>query len=352
MQLSVTDNKDLFSREDTSFFKGIAVLILLFIHLFSEKRGDLFFSFIQLNGNPLLSYLTLPGQMVVSIFLILSGYGLTQSYQKNVTNGIVQNLKKSFIRIFKLMKLYWFIGILSGIAVTFGGYILIGDIYHNVFEMIIDLLGLAYLFNEPTLNTAWWYMTIIIIAYLLFPIGYRIVKSHPKPVFIGTNIVVFIFLIFFRHGRQAGAADFVIWIVPFIWGIYASEYHIFEKIRKSDMHKRIGRTIILCLLFIPLLLIKQILHTYVFDGYLAVIEIYMLLTLKDSLKINFLEKFLIYLGNKSYSIYLFHSIYILFFPQFVYWLKYPMLIFLYFLGVCILTDKIIMFLYNKMRRSI
>ena len=65
------------SLHDTSVLKGIAICAMLCHHLFYKSPGTGYFVW----------HLAMLGKVCVSIFLLLSGYGLTIQMKKLVTNS-------------------------------------------------------------------------------------------------------------------------------------------------------------------------------------------------------------------------------------------------------------------------
>lgn len=70
------------SKEYTGYLKGVAILLMVFLHLFTNKETDVNLGFLlSINDTPLIYYLTRMCNPV-PFFLILSGYGLYTIYNK------------------------------------------------------------------------------------------------------------------------------------------------------------------------------------------------------------------------------------------------------------------------------
>lgn len=70
------------SKEYTGYLKGVAILLMVFLHLFTNKEADINLGFLlSFNDTPLIYYLTRLCNPV-PFFLILSGYGLYAVYSK------------------------------------------------------------------------------------------------------------------------------------------------------------------------------------------------------------------------------------------------------------------------------
>ena len=75
------------TKQQTVKIKGIAVLMLLFHHLFlNSERADMCSYITGRVGEQILIQVALLGKICVPIFLILSGYGINES-SKNIQGG-------------------------------------------------------------------------------------------------------------------------------------------------------------------------------------------------------------------------------------------------------------------------
>lgn len=123
------------------------------------------------------------GYIGVDIFLFLSGFGLCFSIEKNSKKQFYLN------RFRRIIPLYW-LQIMIGlvIVVVFGG----GNF---PIERLPSLVGLPVI--EKGLPLSNWYVSAIILFYLLFPWLYKVVRKHPLTTLISTNITVLLLLIVF-----------------------------------------------------------------------------------------------------------------------------------------------------------
>ena len=72
-----------FTVDKTNLCKGVAILIMLFHHLFFRPESwSLYFYTIKIREIPLIGYIASQGKMCVAIFIFLSAYGLTFSARK------------------------------------------------------------------------------------------------------------------------------------------------------------------------------------------------------------------------------------------------------------------------------
>lgn len=97
---TMSENKS-FSLTDTLFAKGIALCLLLLHHLFYEKS----YPFSAFLGRSVWVDAAAAAKVCVAVFLILSGYGLTKSFErKNASYA-----RFTFNHIAKLYAGFWFV---------------------------------------------------------------------------------------------------------------------------------------------------------------------------------------------------------------------------------------------------
>ena len=83
----------IFDKRQTNIAKGVAVLLLLWHHLFynNPKSYGKFISVLNINKVPVESVIADLCKVCVAVFLLLSGYGLYRSYQNFCNETIVNN---------------------------------------------------------------------------------------------------------------------------------------------------------------------------------------------------------------------------------------------------------------------
>lgn len=68
------------SKQESLMMKGVAILLMVFLHLFKINYADLYCSLFNIGGTPLPAFIARMANPV-PFFLILSGYGLYASHQ-------------------------------------------------------------------------------------------------------------------------------------------------------------------------------------------------------------------------------------------------------------------------------
>ncbi|MBO4473861.1 MAG: acyltransferase family protein, partial [Clostridiales bacterium] len=98
-----------FDIRQTNITKGVAVLFLLWHHLFynSPEYYDVYTSLCYVNDIPIEAFISDLCQVCVAIFLILSGYGMSKSYSRRREKSAQKSIRfdVSFIKT-SLLRLY------------------------------------------------------------------------------------------------------------------------------------------------------------------------------------------------------------------------------------------------------
>lgn len=328
----------MFDKRQTNLGKGIAVLLLLFHHLFfnNPDQYNSYVSLIWIGNVPLVCKIADLCKVCVYIFLLLSGYGLYKSYQiKNNSGG---ELKRGFLpltvnRITKLLLPFMFIFILFvPIGFFFGRNPL--HIYQGSFlNFILDFLGIAQVFATPTMNETWWYMSVILAFYLLFPLLYKwILKKH---IFVWIMLFCSAALLLVPFYKILFLYYLKIYFFPFCFGICMAEFDLFERFRQKLQGK--GKMVCISLLLVFLTGVLTYFKAVIFASFFAFAIL--LFSYSVFTKNGVLGRFLGFAGKHSGNIFMFHTfIYSYYFHDFIYWFQYPVLIFAVLFIVCMLIS--------------
>lgn len=306
------------SINDTTVLKGVAILLLLAHHLFYKGVG---YDDIHLYGNHyLFKEIGIMSKLCVDIFVFLSGYGLTVSAENSLTNK-----KKYYLhRYVKLMANYWFIWLIFvPISVfvfnrtfedAYGDYILI--------KFVLDFFGIISTFGTLGYNATWWFYSLVIVLYLLFPFIYRMAKEKPVLLLALSLILYFIpinAIIGFRWHT-----------IAFVMGVISCLY-----IKNKPYFGRLGGGIFIVLLIERIFTKEPILHDSILV--LVMVIVYKNIQLKKPL-----YNALIFLGKHSMNIFLFHTfIFYYWFRDEIYASHNPLIIFLLLLSTCIIISIIL-----------
>lgn len=324
-----------FTKKHTNIAKGTAILMVLWHHLFynTPKYHAQFTSLMVIDGIPLASYISMVLKMTLSIFLILSGYGLSKSYSRNLKNSLRGDVFFVFSHLTNLLLEFWFVYILFVPLGFFFGRSPLQVYRGNIKFFLADFFGLSYLLtggNSFTMNEAWWYMSLIIIYYLLSPLIFRLLRKWPET-FLAVSAAISLFVFRLRY--------FDCWIFPFVLGAYFANKDLFVKITRGipDRVNRLLFSVVFILIcsFTRLQVGDQF-FLYVFDSFFGLGVIFFSFWVLSG--IPFFEKVLELFGKYTGTIFMMHPFfYEYYFPKFIYSGKYAPVIFLMLATVCLLT---------------
>lgn len=161
----------IFDEKQTQIAKGIAIMLMVWHHLFSYPvriEHVTYIPFFPPNVLRMELLIGMFGKICVSIFLFLSGYGMYQSMSHRGKGSIKYSLSK----MFQFMTQYW---------ICFLVFVPIGLFFysHNVRyawdarTFLFSLLGL-----DNHYNGEWWFVLLYLKLLLLFPVAYWIVQKN------------------------------------------------------------------------------------------------------------------------------------------------------------------------------
>ena len=317
------------SLEEVNVLKGIALLFLLWHHLFFQQNG-LYDDIILFNDFHLVNETGVLCKMCVAFFVYLSGYGLTRQAEKR--EGLGSLGKWYHHRYLKLLANYWFIWILF---VPIGVFVFdrtFADAYHSqiALKLLADVLGISNAFGFHGYNPTWWFITCIICLYAVYPLLYKLAKRN-------LFYILAIGLIISLLPIKSGASNMHPYMLPFTAGIAMA----LRPVQLSGGGK------IIVLLSIPVLIAARLFLDFKFitDTLLSISFTCTILSISLSEIIN---KSLAFVGKHSMNIFLFHTfIFSHWFKSLIYFQKNPILIFLVFLAICLLISMMLEWVKSK-----
>jgi len=273
----------------TTQLKGIAILLVVVGHLWTHVS--------LVETTPNLS------KNAVSMFLLLSGYGLTLSWNKNPLTSRTFFKK----RLSKVMVPYW----ITTIVILILDYFLLKRHYSTT-DIVLTFFGINFTESLRHLDYARWFITFIIVYYLIFFLSTRYAPGLYSLVMI---FLCSILLFFLRRSEY----------LPF-----GSPHHFVSfpiGCTIAHFHKKIAQIISrrhIIYATITLFILCMTLICYITDAKQTINDKYISLLLNSSSPILFcfililiisligqiglVSKLLIFLGDLSYEIYLVHGI--------------------------------------------
>lgn len=151
------EKKQLIEKEDTKFIYCVAILMLIFHHLF--YKNNVRTPWTSLIGTQLIETLARQCRVCVAMFCFISGYGMAKKLScKSIRVNFVNSILFSFKHLFKFIKKYWLIVMIVNIIGFSTG------IRNIVFvDLLKELVGKSNI-------TEWWYVEQYIKMMLITPI--------------------------------------------------------------------------------------------------------------------------------------------------------------------------------------
>lgn len=328
-----------FSKEDTLAVKGIAILLMFFHHNFLKMER---FETYVIDGRPFspetIVYLSQFCKICVGMFVFLSAYGMTLSFQKKSMDYTLtrkETIELTMRRYFKLMFGYWFIFILVQLFAVFYDPQRILSKYGGegkiafIGKFGLDMLGLSDLFGTPKFIPTWWYMSLAIVMIFVMPIllgGYR---RFGGAVLAGLAVLL-------PKALGLDETDLVRWLLCIVLGIWFADKDILVRLKQwqitDNKYFSKGCKFILGTLGLYLLVVlRQSVfgadYMFLLDGIVPTYVIWY--SYEFITGIRYVRNVLMFLGKHSMNMFLTHTfIRAVWFDEFIYSWKYVGLIML------------------------
>lgn len=296
-----------FNLKNTNYIKGVAILLLLFHHLFSGTVPGAIEN-LNISGTPWYCYFARYAKTCVAIFTIMSGYGLyaSTSTDYSVKKFYLKRYSKFYLNYWVIFIIFVPLKILVTPELLANGALM----FHSVLS---DALGFTYFFNGriSNINPTWWYISSILFLYFLFPF-FRLLLDRFNTWFLLLSLYSLISVVIpTQLFTQLHLFETVYWLIfPFILGMYCAKNDIFSKIMNygSKYSSVFFKWIVFFILFAIFLYLREfsgIMTDLLFDGMGGGVLIFIL---NESSKLNGKFTNLInLLGKHSMNIFLFHT---------------------------------------------
>lgn len=322
-----------FEKRDTQAAKGAAILLMLFYHLFESQE---LLVTLEVNHRPFSqeTFLMLSGfgNICVAVFVFLSAYGITKGLMADAdrgTYGFAQSLKGAGRRCLKLMGSFavMYVSVNALWFTRFDYRKLYGGGWQGGTLALLDMLGLAELFDTPTLNMTWWYMETAIVIIFLIPLIYPAVKKAGRYLLVPALLLPAVLQM--NENMQR-------YYLVMLLGAVAAHEEWMEGLFAWKLKK--GWKLLFGLAFLVLaVLFRQnyMIHTcflWIVDGPIALLLCWFMA--EFAAVIPGVSHVLIFLGKYSMNMFFVHTFfYMSLFRGFIYSFRYAGLIFLVLTGV-------------------
>ncbi len=338
-----------FTKDHSNVVKGMAILLLLFYHLFGNEYVV---AVMEVNYHPLPLPLFLKladfGNICVALFVFMTAYGISKKLFASESQDVLSAYKDASRRFFSLMgnftALYISVNLLWWNRFSYSDTYGIGK--QGLLNICLDALGLSLMSGTPTMNITWWYMKIAYVLIFLVPALAFLTKK------VGYSVLLITLLL---PQLLSIDADINRYLLTAVLGVCSAYGQWPEKIMCREIPKifqwmaGIGG-------LITCVVIRQ--HPFIQENYLALIDapVCLILFLFAGILlagIPCLNRVLAFIGTHSFNIYLVHTFfYMILWQKFIYQFKYAGIILLLLLGVCLIYSLILEFLKNLPKKVV
>ncbi|SEQ06076.1 acyltransferase family protein [Epilithonimonas lactis] len=330
--------------------KSIAILMMLFLHLFNRDFTGVFRPMLFVGKQPISYYLSLFCDACVPIFAFVSGYGLYFKYIQNKKEYQDDNYK----RLKKLYINYWIILIVFAVLL---GLILNKDGYPGS----ISKFFLNFIAINPSYNGAWWFFTTYVLFVMTSSFWFRIFERS-NPIFLFMFLFLgYLIAFYFRIYKTDVFTNAVLsWfhrqtalyfctLFQFMMGAFALKYQ-WNKVIKEIFNLVKFKNVLALILIVGLIVFHGLVPNFVVAPFTGLAFIFLFLQIKLP---DFVTRFLDYFAPHATNIWLVHMFfYMIFFPGIVYGFKYVPVIFLALVMMCLASSYVINFIKEKIQRII
>ena len=215
-----------FSVRDTNIVKCAAVILLLTHHLYMGVLP----APIDLKGSAPHVVLATLAKVCVAVFVMLSGYGLSVSFERR---GERNPVRFTVDHTLKLMWNYWLVYViftLGGVFFSrpeFSPQAMYGTGLHGAWQALVEFLALRPLLGTASYNQTWWYMEAALALYVTFPLMYKAVKKVPWLVLPVTAVPLALY--YFYGNNVWDTCREIYWFFPFAVGVFLAQRGLLDK---------------------------------------------------------------------------------------------------------------------------
>ena len=335
------------TKEETMRLKGVAILMMLFLHLFNtDERMGLCHPLVSLGDKPLVHLIARFSALCVPIYIFLSGYGLSFIYHK--TAGLQMRTAN---RILRLYTNYWIVFLLF---IPLASWVNPTEYPSDLTTLLLNVTALS-----DSYNLEWWFLMPYMLLVLVSPWIIRNVHALNGKQATVCCVVLMAFYLLLHPLRGMcpffAGKDFVfnigLLIFPFVSGIVFSHHAVLDRFRnwttqRWGAHKDRYLWALLMVFFLLRIFIKT--------GAINAVYGLIFITLFTATDRNSWCNFLLgHLGKHSTNMWLTHTFFSWYlFADFFYGLQYPLLMYVVLIAVSLCTSYFIQLLNRPLQERI
>lgn len=259
-----------FCKTTTNNLKAVAIILVILGHL------------------GLINY---AGAWGVGIFLILSGYGLTQSYIKSGLDGFFKKRILSVVLPYSIVTFIWIC-----IDYIFGRK-------YSILTIITSMIGLNF---KSVIDTTMWYIPFLLLWYIAFFCIFKVFKNDCikiLSIFVFSYIVYYNIYEFFDPNVGVRLYTLLFPIGVTLGFIFSREL----KISQNNLKNILGNSIILSFILFSISLNRSHIYSY----YTLTIIMFSIMIISIFISVySFDSKILSFIGKISFELYLIEGVFI------------------------------------------
>lgn len=337
-----------FDGEVSQIVKGIAIIIMVFHHLFGNlewvMEGNRFFS-IPFGSQSLEYFFAVPGKICISIYAFLSGYGLYTSYQHKK-----QNAKTAAKRVFSVLTNWWLIVLLC--------FLPLAIICEQQIDYKTVLKHLLLIENRwcPFADYLLFYVT----ALVTYPAIHWLLNKVNRPFlfFLGTPFVGMAV----RKAIDLTVPQGILYQILYFYFLYIAyiiagscvcQSKIFIKAHNwlnSKKWNKVWIKVVLVFTVIPVRWLVK--NKLIFDSFLATMVVFLLVEIIQERQHSLIFRGMHFLGKHSTNIWFMHAVFFFTFGEYTQWIVYlprvPLVIMIWCIVCCLPFSSIINLLQQKL----
>ncbi len=235
-----------FSIKETQVAKGVAIILMVYHHLFFDKAiSEPYGIIVPLIGEEFWYQGAQLAKVCVAVFVFLSAFGIAKATKRWRKRNITQRYKDVQIAEYTIKR---YISVMAGFLFVFvitvaASYLLhntgiglsnpngvYGTGFYGILYLLLDGLGLSFISGNPTLNSEWWYMSIAVLIIFTMPL---FLQWYEKNGIISWGCCLFLA---FPLYRLLGEGIGHLMLLPL--GIAFAENDWFEKLKSKNIFKQ------------------------------------------------------------------------------------------------------------------
>jgi len=326
-----------FRKEDTLKTKALAVILLLFHHLYYIDNYINTYNiripfFLELGQ---LLRAGMDARVCVWIFAFLSAYGVTTKLYQKV--GIESTARTIFRQWWSLMKPYWFVYAVCSLLFAESIYK-----FHNrdLANIIVDFFGCTELFGLKSWMGSWWYMCFAQVLLFVLPLLISLVEKTG----IFSIPLCYLLINYVSPGIRSEAGGYYsASFYAVLFAILCVSNNWYGMMKKRDTS--IIRFVEAVALFTAFLLFahwKVSLSYSAFKGVATIASALSVVSLcifvQKYITISWIERLLVFIGKHSGNIYLIHAFVYSRLSQIVFFTKSVLGSVIILLGICVMIS--------------